>query len=206
MHLPYLTRYRPFSISRANPAAQGGAKIAAIDLDGTMIARKSTNQWGPKDADDWKWLTATVPAKIKELHEGGYKLVIFTNQGSIKGAMLGAASDKIRAMIDNVLKGLSTAAGTAIPAQVLIATTNDNFRKPGTGMWEFFVENLNGGVAPDLAESFFVGDAAGRSEDINGGAASDKEFAAAIGIKFILPEDFWCDQMPFPVILSPRLC
>ena len=31
---------------------------------------------------------------------------------------------------------------------VLMATQDDDFRKPNPGMWTFFVEHLNGGVAP----------------------------------------------------------
>lgn len=34
---------------------------------------------------------------------------------------------------------------------VLMATAEDDFRKPKTGMWTFFVEHLNGGVAPGTA-------------------------------------------------------
>lgn len=35
-----------------------------------------------------------------------------------------------------------------VDATVLYAAGRDNFRKPGTGMWDYFVENLNGGVSP----------------------------------------------------------
>ena len=31
---------------------------------------------------------------------------------------------------------------------VLMATRDDEFRKPNAGMWTFFVEHLNGGVEP----------------------------------------------------------
>ncbi len=34
---------------------------------------------------------------------------------------------------------------------VLMATAEDDFRKPNTGMWKFFVEHLNDGVAPGTA-------------------------------------------------------
>lgn len=35
-----------------------------------------------------------------------------------------------------------------VDATVLYAVGKDNFRKPGTGMWEYFVEHLNGGMVP----------------------------------------------------------
>ena len=31
---------------------------------------------------------------------------------------------------------------------VLMATQEDDYRKPNTGMWRFFVDELNGGAAP----------------------------------------------------------
>ena len=44
---------------------------------------------------------------------------------------------------------------------------------------------MNGGVAPDLAASFFVGDAAGRPGDHSD---CDSAFAKAVGLPFYLPE------------------
>jgi len=117
--------------------------------DETLIKRKgfSTNE------DDWKWFSPAVPSALKKLHDDGYKLVIFSNQGGIKTAMLGAQSTKIRALIDNVLATLHEEAGDEIPVQVLLATANpkneeDKNRKPQPGMWNFFVQNLNAGVSP----------------------------------------------------------
>jgi hypothetical protein len=35
-----------------------------------------------------------------------------------------------------------------VPLAALLATDKDAFRKPGTGMWDFMCDNLNGGVKP----------------------------------------------------------
>jgi len=101
---------------------------------------------------------------------------------------LGLNAVKMRSLVNNVLKEL-TAEG--VHAQVLMATEKDHLRKPETGMWDFFVENLNKGVAPNKEESFFVGDAAGRAGDINDNSDSDKAFAANVGLKFYLPEEYF---------------
>lgn len=134
------------------------------------------------------WYNPDVPAKVKAAHADGHQILIVSNQGGIKGALLGAQSEKVRGLIDNVLKGLEA---QGVPAQVLLATNKDEYRKPSTGMWDFFVNNLNKGVVPNKADSFFIGDAAGRDGDINEGAASDKEFAENVGIAFHLPEDYF---------------
>lgn len=35
-----------------------------------------------------------------------------------------------------------------IPALVMMATMDDNYRKPSTGMWDLMCSRLNGGVVP----------------------------------------------------------
>lgn len=170
-----------------------------------MILRKNPNGvgfQGPIDEHDWRWFNDAVSEKLKKLHDEGFGITIFTNQGSIQKAMLGANSTKIRRLINNVLQDLDKKNGCHVPVQVVMATGRDpcNFRKPRTGMWDFFVDNLNAGVAPDLEQSFYVGDAAGRADDINNGSDSDKQFAASVGIKFHLPEEF------FGCGISPTHC
>mmetsp|Transcript_73215 Transcript_73215/g.172061 ORF Transcript_73215/g.172061 Transcript_73215/m.172061 type:complete len:83 (+) Transcript_73215:756-1004(+) len=79
-----------------------------------------------------------------------------------------------------------------LPFQIFVATTKtsepDWFRKPCIGMWEYMRDNCNGGQELDLAQSFFVGDAAGRPKDHGN---SDREFAAQIGIRFYTETEFF---------------
>lgn len=62
----------------------------------------------------------------------------------------------------------------------------DNTAYHFSGMWDYMVEHCNGGVKPSLADCFYVGDAAGRPADHS---SVDKDFAAAVGIKFFTPEE-----------------
>jgi len=61
-------------------------------------------------------------------------------------------------------------------------------------MWKIFVKECNGGIQPDLKESFYCGDAAGRlkskgkKKDFSD---SDRKFAINIGIKFLTPEMYF---------------
>ena len=43
-----------------------------------------------------------------------------------------------------------------VPMLVLCATAKDNFRKPATGAWDHLAEEANGGLRPQLSESFYV--------------------------------------------------
>lgn len=169
----------PPSLIYRNYDAEPGKKIAAFDLDGTLTNTKSGAQF-PRNADDWKFYNKKVPQIIKKYHEDGYTIVIFSNQGGIKSKLVGPMADKTKARLQNVIGKLG------VPAQAFMATLEDDFRKPGTGMWDFFCSNCNGDVQPDLKGSFFVGDAAGRPADFSD---SDKKFAESIGIPFKVPED-----------------
>jgi len=113
--------------------------------------------------------------------------VIFTNQseiGKFKGAKQKAVNEKIGRL------GAFVAA-MGLPMQVIAATDKDDFRKPGTGMWDFFCKYFNEGVVPDKANCFFVGDAAGRPRDHGD---TDKGFAKNVGLKFYTDTEFFKDN------------
>lgn len=91
---------------------------------------------------------------MKSLYEEGFKLVIFTNQ---KGISTGATrAEDIKKKIETLAKDME------VEMQAIIATEDDEFRKPGTKMWELFLTQNNNKA--DLAKSFYCGDAAGRKD------------------------------------------
>ncbi|KAK9909850.1 hypothetical protein WJX75_008381 [Coccomyxa subellipsoidea] len=172
----------PPSLLYREAGPKAGERIAAFDLDGTLVVTK-TNLPYVTSADDFKFFNKDVPKVLHEYADNGFKIVIFSNQAGIGKSLDGKMSVKLRQRAENILAKME------VDATVLYAAGRDNFRKPGTGMWDYFVENLNGGVSPDKAESFFVGDAAGRPDDIQEGADSDRKFAEGVGIAFKTPEE-----------------
>ncbi|KNE70822.1 polynucleotide kinase 3'-phosphatase [Allomyces macrogynus ATCC 38327] len=179
---------------------QPSARIASFDLDKTLIHVKSGRKW-PKDRHDWEFLGPrdVVRNKLVQLHEDGYKLVIFTNQAGI-------GSDKGK-LVDFQLKIKDILHNLDVPFQVFIACTKDMYRKPLPGMWHYFVEHGNGGVAIDREASFFVGDAAGRpygwkpkaKKDF---ADTDRKFALNAGIGFHTPDEFFFEEPIAPFELT----
>ncbi|KAL9981084.1 hypothetical protein ACROYT_G009743 [Oculina patagonica] len=159
---------------------QHSEKIASFDFDGTL-AKTSLFKHGP---DAWSILYPTCIQKLTNLHKSGYKLVIFTNQAAIGKAKASKQKviDEKKGRLIGFLKKVD------LPFQILVATSKDAYRKPNTGMWEFFCQNCNGDVKVDKKKSFFVGDAAGRKKDHG---ASDKEFAANCGVKFYTEDEFF---------------
>ncbi|GAB4822297.1 hypothetical protein N2152v2_009343 [Parachlorella kessleri] len=182
----------PSLIFKPDPQAQGGKKIAAFDLDGTLVVTKSGAQF-PTGKDDWKWFSKQVPSKLHEFAAEGYQLVIVSNQGGVKGALNGAASQNVRGRVDGLLAEARKQG--ELHAQVFMATQSDNFRKPNTGMWDWFVEKCNAGVQPDKSECFYCGDMAGRDGDIDRtDRQAPREFAQNIGIAFKTPEEVFGEQ------------
>lgn len=51
-------------------------------MDGTLIKTLSGNVF-PKNCDDWQLCYSNVDKKLKSLHAGGFRIVIFTNQHGI---------------------------------------------------------------------------------------------------------------------------
>ena len=166
-------------------------KIAAFDMDWTLIGTKSGNVF-PKGPTDWRFLyeTRTVD-KIRSLHhDQDFKIVVISNQSRLTND---DAVAKFKSKVESIAKGLKD-----VPIQVFVsaATGSSVFRKPRTGIFEVLRRDLNGEYSEiDVQSSFYCGDAAGRLKKASDGkkdfACSDRLFAMNIGLKFLTPEQFF---------------
>ncbi|GIC88424.1 putative DNA 3'-phosphatase Tpp1 [Aspergillus udagawae] len=191
------------------PARREKAKVAAFDLDSTLVVTASGNTF-PRDSADWKWFSPNVPTRLRELNANGqvacqlttvikltathrYHVVIMSNQKRIslqKDLKGGRADSKsltnFKERVTGVMRQID------IPISVYAATADDENRKPRTGMWREFVEDYDLDVfGVDLSASFYVGDAAGRPRDHS---MVDRGFAMNVGIPFKTPEEFFLNQ------------
>ncbi|GAV60717.1 zf-PARP domain-containing protein/PNK3P domain-containing protein [Cephalotus follicularis] len=166
-------------------------KIAAFDFDG-CLAKTSVRRVGP---DAWSLMYPSIPEKLQRLYNDGYKLVIFTNESNIerwKNKRQSAVDSKI-GRLNNFIKQVK------VPIQVFIACglgnsvgkAEDPFRKPKPGMWRIMEKHFNSGISIDMDQSFYVGEAAGRTDDHSD---ADSKFAQAIGLKFFVPEEYFDAQ------------
>ncbi|KAL9592511.1 MAG: hypothetical protein Q9179_006644 [Wetmoreana sp. 5 TL-2023] len=173
--------------------------------DSTLISTSSGNVFA-KDATDWKWWHVSVPSTLRQLHADGYLIAILSNQGSIglKSDPKSVKSDQ-KSLSNFKSKANSVFNQLDIPIVLLAASARDQYRKPRTGMWTELLEelDLDGEDGPDLAASFFVGDAGGRAARSGGKAdhsCSDRNFATNIGIEFKTPEEFFLHEPPHPFV------
>ncbi|XP_027205078.1 polynucleotide kinase 3'-phosphatase [Dermatophagoides pteronyssinus] len=160
-------------------------KIAGFDFDFTLVSTKSAKSF-PIDENDWKLFDQRLPEYIQQLvNEQGYRFVIFSNQlGISKGKI---TVDFVKKRFENSLKGMQ------VPCLIMIATKDDIYRKPCTGLWDHLVQYVQPEIEINMQQCFYVGDAAGRPKTTTKKAdfsASDLLFAMNIGVNFLTPEQF----------------
>ncbi|CAH0398377.1 unnamed protein product [Chilo suppressalis] len=162
-------------------------KIAAFDMDGTVIQTKS-GKVHPVDINDWKIAFPNAAEKLKELRIQGYKIIILSNQAPIGNGRV--KIDDFKKKIEGILNKLD------VPIQVFLATGKSIYRKPTTGMWKILTEKKNDGIIIAKDDSFYCGDAAGRVANWAPGkkkdhSMADRLMAENLGLKFYTPEQFF---------------
>jgi len=170
-----------------------GEKVAAFDLDGTLICTRSKRRF-PKDKSDWKFAYPTVVEKLTSLHRDGYSLIVFTNQKNLEKRMK---------LADFKDKCTNIRAALGIPIAFYFSLRNDYARKPLPGMFEHHCRKYS----VSGKKSFYVGDAWSKQESFSD---SDLCFARNCGLPFYLPDSFFqslpaqlCDLCP-SIPLAPR--
>ncbi|CAG0915620.1 unnamed protein product [Notodromas monacha] len=167
-------------------------KIAAYDMDGTLITTKSGKVFAT-NKDDWRIIYSEVPKKLKSLVQDGFKIVIMTNQSGVSAGKV--TIKDLKSKLEAVVAGLG------VPVQVLAATDTSVYRKPNIGMWEYLEKQANDGIPIDRSKSFYCGDAAGRPANWQPKAkkdfsCGDRLFAVNLGIDFFTPEEHFLSYKP----------
>ncbi|KAH7261760.1 polynucleotide kinase 3 phosphatase-domain-containing protein [Fusarium tricinctum] len=181
-------------------------KIAAFDLDSTLIATSS----GKKHASsgtDWKWWHNSVPDKLRELYHDGFRVVILSNQAGLTlhfdAKYKGPKGNAQKRVTEFKQKCSAVLNSLNLPTCVYAATEHDIYRKPRTGMWKEVCDDYDiSETDVDLENSIFVGDAGGRTATFSRGpegtpatakdfSCSDRNFAHNVGIKYRTPEEFF---------------
>ena len=202
-------RYSPELGDKKPPAPR--RKIAAFDLDSTLIATNSGKKHSGS-ALDWKWWDNSVPGVLRELQHKGYQVVILSNQGGLTlhfDPSYKGPKGSIQKRVSEFKQKCSAVLGSLdVATSVYAATGKDIFRKPRTGMWDEVCEDYDMSKEElDLVNSFFVGDAGGRVAGLSGSSkgvhavakdfsCSDRNFAHNVGIQYHTPEEYFLGEKP----------
>lgn len=156
-------------------------KVAAFDLDGTLI------KW--EKGGVWSWWRTIVPKALKKAYEEGFGIVIVTNQAGLKNR---AQREEWQKNLEKILGPVSD-----LPFHVYAATARDQYRKPMIGIWHAIEQAY--GVPIDKTQSYYVGDAAGRASDF---AGTDRKWAENVRIPFYTPEEYFLKAKPIKYALT----
>ena len=100
------------------------SKIAAFDIDWTIIRTKSGNIFPKDNVSDWALWCPEVHTKLNQLVQNDYRIVWFTNQeGLAKGRI---TRDEFTLKMHHILECL----GLLEHVTILVSTKKDNYRKP----------------------------------------------------------------------------
>ncbi|KAL7498837.1 hypothetical protein ACHAWT_010800 [Skeletonema menzelii] len=169
-------------------------KVAAFDLDQTLANWNVPPGSWPNSVQQYELWNSSVIDKLRKLDKDGYKLVIFSNQGGIKGALHGKIASRVKCVIDWIAKKIGR------PVFAICSTmSGSEYHKPNSGMWEIMEIRCNGGVEVRPDVSFFVGDSDGKGEGYQLEGV-DRAFSQNVGrlrnveMKFYTPKEFFGDS------------
>ncbi|EKX44686.1 hypothetical protein GUITHDRAFT_139612 [Guillardia theta CCMP2712] len=113
---------------------QGAEKIAAFDLDGTLIRTKSRKKF-PQNFDDWCLIRPSIlKPKLQSLVKDGFCIVIISNQKRID------KNPDYEAGVEHKISSIHSALGC--PLIFFACYGSDENRKPAPGMWFKTVEKM----------------------------------------------------------------
>ncbi|KAH9580117.1 Polynucleotide kinase 3 phosphatase [Trypanosoma melophagium] len=182
-------------------------KVAAFDLDDTLIMPRNGAVFPRDDPTDWKWLLPTVPRHLRYLHDAGFMVFVLSNQSGIGGK---GWNEKKADAIKRKIIGLSKV--LEMPLAAFVSTKEDVWRKLNVGMWKLLQEHSSTALGKEISLNnelpgfvFYVGDAAGRKVRTLAGrkkdfSCSDRKFAFNIEIPFLTPEQIY--QCPITELLE----
>lgn len=152
-------------------------KLAMFDMDSTIIKTKLGGRFY-KDLDDWVFVSDFVQTKLKRFSKKGYSIIIITNQGGMEKGKMSVDTWKTR--IENIQRILG------VELKIFCSKGRDIYRKPHPTFFDIILKECRSqNIDVDLNETFFCGDAAGRTGDFSD---TDYKFSLNCGIKFYVPE------------------
>ena len=140
--------------------------IAFIDRDGTISIEYSDNEW--RNITTPILLNGTIEG-LKKIIDGGYEIIILTNQNLISDGII--TEEQFKKYNDKLIQILSQNGISILKTYYCPHNDDDNCncKKPKTGMIDVALEDFN----IDIKNSFYIGD-----------SYSDYKLAKKFNLKF----------------------
>ena len=181
----------------SSPIDSDPIKIAAFDVDGTLVNWTTPNGMWPSKLEHYElWSSITVIEKLRSLYDNdGYQLLLVSNQGGIQKAHTGKKATTFKSLIDWIASVIDRPIQVVVSTRTIKKCPQTSYHKPTSKLWNvakrlLYSRGIGSGTPPniDLAESFFVGDSADPDDDQGG---VDFKFAQNVGIKFYTPTEYF---------------
>jgi DNA 3'-phosphatase len=179
-------------------------KVAAFDMDDTLITPLYPTRLHPFNEHDWKWITEDTLDVLNEEAQKGFIIIVFSNKKNLSAKKENEIKQKFSFMVSSAANKHPDLRISAVFAR------SDQYYKPNIDLWHLVQNQLRAdGVLSqtgsiDIRLSYFCGDAAGRKRKHNfktlalrdeDHSADDMNFAANIGLDFFLPEDMFSGKL-----------
>lgn len=166
-------------------------KVLLCDLDGTLIETISGETF-PVDENDWKF-KEWIKKAIQEYNPR--YIFIISNQGGIENGYVDEI--KFRVKLDNIMGEIRTWGDFIVDGTYCKSNDpDDKYRKPNTGMVDYFREDCYRNYDFSPRQALMIGDASGL---IGQFGDSDARCAYNAGIKYVDVQHFINAMVPCSV-------
>ena len=169
-------------------------KVLLCDLDGTLIETKSGKTF-PVDENDWKF-KEWIKEAIQEYNPK--YIFIISNQGGIVNGFVDEI--RFRAKLDTIMDEIRTWGNFIVGGTYCKSNEpDDEFRKPNTGMVDYFRHDYYFGYDFSPRQALMIGDASGLEGQFSD---SDARCAHNAGIRYVDVQHFIHTMVPCSVCKS----
>lgn len=172
-------------------------KVLLCDLDGTLIETKSGKTF-PVDENDWKF-KEWIKEAIQEYNPK--YIFIISNQGGIEKGLVN--EEKFREKISLIMKIIETWGDFVVDGTYCKSNDpDDKYRKPNTGMVDYFREDCYRNYDFSPRQALMIGDASGLIGQFSN---SDARCAYNAGIRYVDVQHFINAMVPCSVCKKNNL-
>ena len=169
-------------------------KVLLCDLDGTLIETKSGKTF-PVDENDWKF-KEWIKEAIQEYNPR--YIFIISNQGGIEKVLVN--EEKFREKLSLIMKIIEAWGDFIVDGTYCKSNDpDDKYRKPNTGMVDYFREDCYRNYDFNPRQALMIGDASGLAGQFSD---SDARCSHNAGIRYVDVQQFIHAMVPCSVCIS----
>ncbi|KEG12161.1 hypothetical protein DQ04_01941080 [Trypanosoma grayi] len=166
--------------------------IAVFIIDNVLLRREPIHAYLQHGNPSWSLIDLELLTAAQKLVEKGYRIVLLDHYPSLHHGNVFALEAKLHPIAELCQKHFKCDVTVVLSTMSYISASHRRdgmpFVLPYSGVWQFFIAQLNGGLRAD-AESLLVGaaadDASGSSANPSSQGKRDAQFAMNCGLRYV---------------------